>query len=68
MEQSSLGPFQALHLVLLLLSVPPLLALSHHWQEIWEPLGYKYTHKQTTPETRCEMAARQFQNGCNMQS
>merc|ERR1712037_908601 len=54
MEQSLLGPFQPVHL-LLLLSVPPLVALSHHWQDIWEPLGYEYTHKQTTPETRCKV-------------
>ena len=57
MEQSPLGPFQPVHLVLLL-CVPPLVALSHHWQDIWEPLGYEYTHKQTTPETRCEVTAR----------
>ena len=56
MEQSLLGPFQPVHL-LLLLSVPPLVALSHHWQDIWEPLGYEYTHKQTAPETRCEVTA-----------
>jgi len=53
MEQSPLGsvPF-----LVLILSLPSLLALSHHWQEIWEPLGYEFTHKHTIPpETRCEV-------------
>ena len=54
MEQSLLfGHLQTVHLVLLLLWVPTFLALSHHWQEIWEPLGYKFTHKQASPENRC---------------